>query len=160
MAENTVQGKVGCRVMTAETTDADPTDAVKGDPMAEGTGILDISRRIMKGIIRTGPGDRVGVVDLMAPRSLTAGVIDTFDADVKTGVAARTAGLAMAALAHREVGLGVGTVIRRVQVGAIYWMWCLARSLGMTAEAVITAGIAAGSRLAAMQVRTMTPFTF
>ena len=43
MTESAVQGKGGCRIMAAETTVADPVNAVKVCTMTKGAAILDIA---------------------------------------------------------------------------------------------------------------------
>lgn len=141
--------------MAAKTTDADPAigHPSKISSMTKGTRILDIGCRIMERVIWAGPGGRVCVVD--AVTSLTAGTVNTIDAKVKTGITPRSAGLSMAGLACRQVGLGIRAMICTIKIGAIHWMRRLAGAVGMAAETGETVGEAAGSRRTAQQVSTM-----
>lgn len=129
-----VQGKGGRRIVTVQAIDSHPTDAVQVDAMAEGTGILDIARRIVEGVIRTGPMGGMGVVDIMT--TLTAFTASAEDADVKTGVAPRSAGFAVTGLANREIGLGIRAMLGAVQIGPVQRMGHLAGTGGMAAEAI------------------------
>jgi len=86
---------------------------------------------------------------------LAAGTINTFDADVKTGITSWSAGLSMAGLTGRQVSLGIRAMICRIQIGAIHWMWRLAGAFGMTAKAVEIGGEAAGSPQTALQLIVM-----
>ncbi len=107
----------------------------------------------MKSAIGAGPVGRMGVVDPVA--GFTTCAVDTFDADIKTGIAAWSAGLAMTGLTSRQVSLGIRAMICTVQIGTIHWMRRLAGAVWMAAATGETVGKAAGSRRTAQQVRAM-----
>jgi hypothetical protein len=96
----------------------------------------------------------MGVVDLVA--TLASFIATTQDANIKTGIASRSARLPMAALADCQVSLGIRAMICTFKVGTIHWMWRLAGAFGMTVKAVEIGGEAAGSCRTPLQLFAMT----
>lgn len=154
----------GCRFgMAVQAADADST--IQINAVTEGTGILNIARRVMEGRIRqirAGPGYRMCVGRSVTATGLTAG---TIDANIETGVAPRSArrGIGMTALAGGQIGFGIGAVVGRVEIRSIQRMRYLAGAVGMATAAVETGGKTTRRTRSAntpLQVRPMAGPTF
>ena len=119
--------------------------------MTKGTGILDITRRIVERTIRPGPTIlRVGVV-----LSVAAFAAVTANTNIKAWVASGAAWLTMAGLAERQVGLGIRSVSSAREIASVDWMRRLPRTVWMTALTIETDREATGSRLITLQGRTV-----
>ena len=76
--------------------------------MTKGTGIANITCRVMKSVTRTSPIGGMSVIG--AVTSLATGTAHTEDAAVKKRIAPGAARVAMALLASRQIGLGIGAM--------------------------------------------------
>ena len=133
--------------MTVQATEADAACAIKIEAMAEGAGRLDRSGGIMEGGVRPSPVGGMDIVDPMTP--LATSSVDPVDADIETGIASRSACLAMAVLADGQIGLGIRAMVCPAQIGTIQGVRHMARTVWVTAEAIERGGKTAGSCRAA-----------
>lgn len=153
MTIGTVDGEACGFRMTSETRHADTADTVEVRAVTEGAGVLDITGTVVEGVVRSGPVLRMGIVSTVA--AFAPRPADTVDTEVEARVAAGSARLAVAGLAGRQVGLGIGAVKATAEIAAVERVRCLAGPVRMTALTVEAGCKAAWRRLLALQVRTM-----
>jgi len=141
--------------VAVKTADAHSAGTVQSDTMTESAGIPDIAGCVVeRGARISGPVVWVGIIDPVA--GFTTGPAGAVDPDIEAGIAPRPAGLAMTVLADRQVGLGIRTVDRSVQVSAIQRVRCLAGTFRVTAATVETGRETTWRSRAAKQVGSMT----
>ena len=110
MAGRTVKSETGCFGMTLKAVGSDTTNPVKVRAMAQGTGRLDISCRVVEGIVRASPVCRVGIIDTVAGfAAVTSGAGDP---NVEAWVGPWTTNFTMTGLAGSQIGFGIRPVSR------------------------------------------------
>ena len=100
----TIQGEIGRLGVAVKATDSNSIYSVKIDSMTQGTRLWDnvSGNRVMEGCVGPGPIGRMSVIFIMTATCLTTGAVCPKNSNVKAGVAAGAAGLAVADLAVRH----------------------------------------------------------
>ena len=117
MTEGAVEGKRHRRVMTFQAGRPDAAHPVQVHSMTKGTGLLNVSGRIMESAVGPGPFLRVGII---APvTTLAAAAPRRINAQVEERIVTRATLLTVTGLADRQILLGVRTVLAAVKIAAI-----------------------------------------